>query len=908
VEEDFSFGIVRQLFEPVRAACEPGDWDGLLDGAALLARRVFDGGPLNGGAGEKADPHATTHGLYWLAANLAARQPLVIAVDDLHWADAPSLRWLSHLAARIEDLPITLLLAARSGPDQPDLIAELRAFPYCTRVTPRPLSEDAVAVLLREYLGDAAADGGASRELSAACYESTDGNPFLLESLFESLVALRDERGPDAPVTVDDVRATGPELVAEATLRRAGQLGAGAETLTRAVGVLGGPAPLRHAAALAGQDIPRAARLADSLRAAGVLAPGAEVEFAVAIVGTAVYDSIPPSERALAHVRAAQILEGDGADPERVALHLLRSLPAGDPRAVAMLLAAAEAATGRGAPDMAAGYLRRALDEPPPAEARGEVLLRLGLALASVRNPAAVRVLRDAVAHLAAQATASAGTAAQASAGEAVDAALVSAGALGLWGHHDSAQEICRETLTALRAAGVLDQATEDCLGVGRFADSWLNAATAAAAWESWSGIRTRLRAATAEDGAPGAAGLRAVGGEGAWRVFDALSATITTEGRPAVMAHLGPVLDGDLACVESYPPALGTGLLVLTWNDEYDTALRVSDRLLAVARQRGSMNMVADVCCHRSGILRRLGRLKDAATDARYGFDIELQASPPLTLAWSATYLIEALVRLGQLDEADEVAELVAARQPPAGWLQTTTYTQARGLLRVTQRRFDEGLDDLRRAGEAWHALGVTNPSVAWWRSPAVTALLALSRDDEAAAMAAEQLELARRAGTKMVIGSALRVAAPFSSSPVDDLREAVRALEKVNARFDAAWTLAELGARLRRAGERADAQHQLRRALDLAERSGAAPLSAYARAELLAAGARPRRTALTGPDALTSAERQVAALAAEGMTNRQIAQHLFITQATVESHLRHAFHKLGIRSRSDLPAHLPK
>lgn len=72
------------------------------------------------------------------------------------------------------------------------------------------------------------------------------------------------------------------------------------------------------------------------------------------------------------------------------------------------------------------------------------------------------------------------------------------------------------------------------------------------------------------------------------------------------------------------------------------------------------------------------------------------------------------------------------------------------------------------------------------------------------------------------------------------------------------------------------------------------------------MAAGARPRRTALSGPDALTSAERRVANLAAAGLSNRQIAQHLFITQATVETHLRHAFGKLGVTSRAGLPAQL--
>src|SRR6185437_884544 len=127
--------------------------------------------------------------------------------------------------------------------------------------------------------------------------------------------------------------------------------GPGAGRLTRALAVLGGPTPLRQAAALAGLDLPAAARLADRLRAADVLAPGSVLEFAHPIVRTAVYESIPPGERALAHAEAAVLAEREGADVERVALHLLRSEPGGDPRVTGLLRAAASAATGRGAPD-----------------------------------------------------------------------------------------------------------------------------------------------------------------------------------------------------------------------------------------------------------------------------------------------------------------------------------------------------------------------------------------------------------------------------------------------------------------------------------------------------------------------------------------------------------------------------
>ncbi|HYA49601.1 MAG TPA: helix-turn-helix transcriptional regulator, partial [Streptosporangiaceae bacterium] len=234
---------------------------------------------------------------------------------------------------------------------------------------------------------------------------------------------------------------------------------------------------------------------------------------------------------------------------------------------------------------------------------------------------------------------------------------------------------------------------------------------------------------------------------------------------------------------------------------------------------------------------------------------------------------------------------------------------------------RHAEALDDLLAAGATWHELGIDNPAAASWRTAAAAAHIALGHPQEAAEVAAEQLMLARQVGTPATLGAALRAyAAAAAGDPghpgrsgssgqsvaEESLAEAVSLLESTPARYELALALADLGAHLRRSGRRADARAPLRRALDLAQRTGAAPLAERAKRELLAAGARPRRTAITGPDALTSAERRVASLAADGLSNRQIAQHLFITQPTVETHLRHAFQKLGITSRADLPAQL--
>jgi ATP/maltotriose-dependent transcriptional regulator MalT len=391
-----------------------------------------------------------------------------------------------------------------------------------------------------------------------------------------------------------------------------------------------------------------------------------------------------------------------------------------------------------------------------------------------------------------------------------------------------------------------------------------------------------------------------------AWRVNDAFIAALS--GRPVSDLALDGISPDSLTAVFA--------LLALIWNDDLDRAGGICDAVLAGARRRGSMSMVAHASCLRSMIMRRLGRLEEAADDARVALEFKLATSPPLAVAWAASFGVDALTCLGRLDEADAMAAVTAERRPPGGWIHAVLFRQARGALRVAQHRPEEALEDLLAAAAGWRDLYVTNPAIASWRSAAVAAHRALGQHEEAAALAAEQLALARETGNPITLGIALRVHSATRGQVRDlegptgdparsagDLAEAVRVLEATPARYELALALADHGASLRRSGQRTQAREPLLRALDLAERTGAAALAAEVRQELLAVGARPRRAALTGPDALTSTERRVAALAADGLSNRQIAEHLFVTQATVETHLRHAFRKLGITTRTDLP-----
>jgi len=200
--------------------------------------------------------------------------------------------------------------------------------------------------------------------------------------------------------------------------------------------------------------------------------------------------------------------------------------------------------------------------------------------------------------------------------------------------------------------------------------------------------------------------------------------------------------------------------------------------------------------------------------------------------------------------------------------------------------------------------ALGVHCPGVIAWRSHAALAHLALGQPAAARRLAEEELGLARRFAGPSAAGVALSVLglAVGGAEGIECLREATAVLEASPARLELARALVNLGAALRRSGQRVQAREHLHRGLEMATLAGASALASAAHEELLATGARPRRVFIHGTDALTASERRVARMAAQGLANPEIAQALFITRKTVENHLSSAYRKLGIASRTEL------
>ncbi len=356
LERSFTFGIVRQLFEPALFGAEPAERDRWLSGAAGLTRSMFE----DAGAGQDESSYARLHGLYWLCANLAADGPLLVCVDDAQWADEPSLSFLGFLARRIEDLPAALVLGTRQRAEQEsEVLRGIVTDPGTRVVRPPALTGAAVGQWVR-----AAVEPSAGAGFCAACHETTGGNPFLVRELLHEVLD-KQLRATDAEAAT--VRELGPEAISTVVLQRLNRLPPSAPALARAVALLGEGASPALAAELADLDLLTAEEALEALCRADVLArDGDGLAFVHPIVLSAIYTDLPVRARSEGHDRAARLLRARGAAPEEVASQLALTAPRGDAWVVEALRVAAARAMSLGDPVAAAAHLERALAEPPP--------------------------------------------------------------------------------------------------------------------------------------------------------------------------------------------------------------------------------------------------------------------------------------------------------------------------------------------------------------------------------------------------------------------------------------------------------------------------------------------------------------------------------------------------------------
>jgi tetratricopeptide (TPR) repeat protein len=765
LEREFSFGVVRQLIAP-----ELGDRrEALLAGAAAPAAAVFGDLQADDGASFGA-----LHALYWLVLNLAEDRPVLLAVDDLQWCDRPSLLFLAYLARRLEGQPILLLAGVRSAEPGTDaaLLAEIARDPAATSIRLRPLSPEAVAAFVEERLG------AADETFAATCLETTGGNPLLLTQLVTALRGVR-PAAEHAPM----VRDIGSHAVSQTVLLRLARLPAEATPVAQAVAVLGDGAGLHAVAELAGLDERRAAEATRALTHAEILSPAPALTFVHPLIRDAVYRELP--ERARRHARAATILRDRGAPTEHIAAQLLNVPPRGEGWAASLLVEAGRDAMHAGAADSAATYLRRALEEPPPAADRAQVLLELGVAESLTNGPAAAEHLARAYETLADPAARTAAAALLGRAlmfmGTADDAAAIAARAAA-----DAPDEDLRMQLEAFGFMTTIFGAGDP----GRLAE---------------------LRAYREPPGdGPGARMLAALA---AWE-WACSDGTAAEAARLALAALSGDVLlraDNALICFAA--------IITLVIGDRPEAAA-VWERSLAEAHRRGSLfSMSSNHLWYGFSLLRR-GELADAEDALRAAHDeYTLWGMGPHATSLAATFLADVLLERGRPADAARLLEELAPVNPGGNswgwWLSTraavlTAQGDTRAAIAVA--------DELGRLCEQ-----IIDPARYWWRSLKAQAL---GPTEEAIALARDELVLTRRFGAPSLLGRTLRVLGTLEDDP-DTLREAVAVLEGSTARLELAKALAALG--------------ELQRALELALMCGADGLVQ----QLHAAGARPRDAA---------------------------------------------------------------
>jgi DNA-binding CsgD family transcriptional regulator len=850
LERDFPFGAVRQLLEPYLAGLPDADRAGAFEGSAAHAAPLFahaDGRP--------SDPdYAMLYGLYWLLVALSQREPLLLAVDDVHWLDGPSLRFLGFLARRLDGMRLLLCAALRPAEPGTDrtLLYELALAPAAETIHPGPLTVGGAGELIGSELA-ATPDPAFVDE----CVATTGGNPFYLGALVHEAAA----RGV-APTSAgaEKVRELGPEAIARLLLRRLAALGPGAPELAHALAVLGDGATVPEVARLAGLESPNAA--ADALVRAGIATGRERLAFAHPIVRTSIYGDI--ASPASHHRRAAELLAEQGADVDRVAAQLLLAGPA-DAWAVERLRAAAQHAQARGAPENAAAYTRRALDGQTDPSLRLALLEELAAAEIALQDSAAIGHLEEARGLASDPVRRGHLTATLAEvllfAGQWEAAATLPAAALAAVGDGD--EELALRLRTMAAAAGTYDPRLVAAL------NRELDELRAAA----------RNPAKAARPLALLLACLDANRGERIDEVGELVEHGLDG----------GGLLADERAESWAFPQAAGA----LIGIEDVDRLDRLTDDMLAQARARGSIRgfIVATGCALYSRSYR--GELDDAAADMRTALALAQEHGMLFGLPALLRWTLDALVERPDLDDIAQLA--VALELPPA--LAITVSGAWMFEIRAAMRMLAGD-----RAGAAaepiFSTLGFANPSQYAWRGA-----LALATGDRSYARA--ELADARRIGLPRGLGVALRTAG-LVDDDVALLRESVDVLAPSVARLEHARSLVELGAALRRANQRTEAREPLRTGLDLAQRCGAHRLAERARSELRAAGAKPRREALSGRAALTASELRTAQMAAAGMSNPAIAQALFVTVKTVEGHLSGAYRKLDVRSRSELPAAL--
>ncbi|GAA5611680.1 hypothetical protein Spla01_02835 [Streptomyces platensis] len=866
-----AFGAVRQLFQPLVASDGEGVREALLAGGTAVQQLLAGGGvsldPAPSGSGAR---EALLAGLDRFAQRLTDQQPLLLVVDRLHWIDPQSLGWLVRFLRSGCTRPVLMVVVTPTAEqDRPDpLFAELLHPSHCHTISLGPLGVPDVQRLAQAVWEGADPDPS----FCVTCHTTTGGHPLYVRALLQhaQLSGLR----PTAEFQ-DRIRTVSLPTLRREILQCLSQGPPEAVDLAQALAVMGDGRPRHLLAAHCGRGEAVVRAAASDLRGLGLLRADGDLSFVHEVVRDTILETMSPEELGQRHARAAHVSYLGGRPDEEIAAHLLAADPVPGTWAVPVLRRAADEALRRGAPEQAAGYLRCALRQPAQAAESGPVLLQLAVATSSSNAVQAVSYATDALEVLS-------GTAERREALSLLTSCLLLAPGSGM-----ALSDVDRLFTGGSERGdgGRTDRELDLRLRVLR---TWAQCERPTACISTLQPGDDHLLGRT-----PGERQLLAL---------QAFAALWAGQSAPSI----GALLDRATAILpvlshKTFPLYYFVAHTLLHL-DELDKADQLRAQLVKGIEGKGMALLDRSVTAYQAALALRRGDVAEALDTAERAVGIGRATGRPPYAALLDSIRIDALLAQGRVEAAKQVAIGRAAEGPTQEDWEPPMFLMSLAALRTAQGDTRAGLSLLYECGHHVDAAGAVSPAVCPWRSRAAAAHLVLGETGAAQELVAEELDLARRCQIPRAVGVALRMAGKLASGGrrMELLSEAVDVLAATPARLELSLTLHDLGVASTDRGDLAGARSALRTGLTLATECGATGLAKRLRQRLHDTGGRAANVA----GMLTPGEERVSALAAKGHSNKEIAEQLFVSVRTVETHLTGAYRKLGIARRNELAA----
>ena len=854
-EREVGFAVLRQLLQQLPT-------EGTVHEIATRLERTTLEQMITAPPGAETNSLLAQHDTLTLLRAIAERRPLVIVLDDVSFTDARSADCILYSLRRMQSLPVLLIASATSDAEN---IAWFRTelqqmHNGIHRIGLNPLSPESTRRIVAERLGFDSPD------IAAYCTAVAQGNSLLLHAMLDDQASALDSGAGDPSATAEG------STLGRAVQRCLENLDDSALNVARAMVVLGPTCSANHVASLAGLSPASVQRILERLAGAELVEND---DFRHEAIRRAVARQLTPNEHARLHLRAAHQLIQHGASSRDLALHLLQADSTEASWAISTLHEVACQTGTSGEPCLARRCLELALkDERERGKTKAmllELAWRCDPAQADLHVPGLVE--------------------------------LLNLGEL----HVDEIFVLVRHLLWHGRVAE-----SADTLSKLPLAPDFAHAAAAIRDFRVWLAHAyppmARLledvpaRHDSGRDSLFGGADLRSL-------AVSTLSDVLTNRPDHATVPEARQILRSREAPELTFI-STQSALLALVFTDQLAEAARRCDQLLADSATLAAPTWQAVLTGIRAEIHRRCGALGAAARLARSAMEQMSEKSWGVPIAQPLCCLLLAEVAAGHLDEARELVE----RAVPAAIVhsaQGLVYRYACGRYQLATGSLDQALQSFLSCGELAECWDLDMPTVVPWRESAAEALIGLGKPENAAELLHQQLQLTPE-DLPRARGVTLRRLAEFADprEAVTLLTNAAQLLEGSGDRLELTHALTDLSLTLRKLGDprraRVHAQLAAQITVRLDRESGIAASTRLSPSE----GRRPGQTSATTPHArrlmpspLTRAEQRVAALAAQGLTNREIAQQLFITPSTVEQHLTRIFRKLDVKQRGELP-----